>query len=409
MSTIESIDVLVEDGIVDAIVQRVKTGKEAEVYIVRKGEEYLAAKVYKERTQRNFKNNVGYMEGRLVRNSRDQRALAKRTKYGVDLAEDAWMQTEHDALFTLVAAGVRAPRPELFYEGVLLMELVLDAEGQPAPRLSEVSLTREDALAMHRDVISQVVRMLTCDLIHGDLSPFNILLAWNGPTIIDIPQVVKAAHNSQAEKFLVRDVRNVTEHFARFAPELKARVNDGYTIWRKYERRELTPDFFPPLGAVAPRREHVPAPRRESFPRSPRQGPPPQSGSRHTPQSRAAHSATADAPAVDRRPPRRDGDARPPRRDGDARPPRPQGDARPPRRDGDARPPRPQGDARPPRREGDARPPRPQGDARPPRREGDVRPPRPNGAPRPNGPSGQPRPEGGRGGRFNPRPRRDGR
>lgn len=388
MSTIESIDVLVEDGIVDAIVQRVKAGKEAEVYVVRKGEEYLAAKVYKERTQRNFKNNVGYMEGRLVRNSRDQRALAKRTKYGVDLAEDAWMQTEHDALSTLVAAGVRAPRPELFYEGVLLMELVLDPEGQPAPRLSEVSLSREEALAMHRDVIGQVVRMLTCDLIHGDLSPFNILLAWNGPTIIDMPQVVKAAHNSQAQQFLVRDVRNVTEHFARFAPELKARVHDGHTIWRKYEQRELTPEYFPPLGSAEPRREHVPAPRRESFPRGPRQGPPPQSGSRHAPQSRAAHSATSDGPLVDRRPPRRDGDARPPRRDGDQRPPRPQGDARPPR---------PQGDARPPRREGDARPPR---------REGDARPPRPNGAPRPNGPSGQPRSDGGRG-RFNPRPRRD--
>ena len=245
MSSIASIERLVEDGLVDEVVQRVKTGKEAEVWVVRKGTEFLAAKVYKERTQRNFKNNVGYMEGRLVRNSRDARAMEKRTKYGVNKAEEAWMHSEHDALVTVSHAGVRVPKPEVFYEGVLVMELVLGPDGLPAPRLIDVPLTREDALAQHQEVVSMIVKMLCCDLIHGDLSPYNILAAWNGLTIIDMPQVVKAAHNTQAEQFLVRDVKNVTEHFARYAPELKARLHDGYTVWRKYMRRELTPDYFP--------------------------------------------------------------------------------------------------------------------------------------------------------------------
>lgn len=265
MTASETIDRLVADGIVDAIIQRVKTGKEAEVFVVRKGDAFLAAKVYKERTTRTFKNNVGYQEGRAVRSTRDMRAMAKRTAYGVDKAENEWMHAEHDALVTVAAVGVRVPKPELFYEGILLMELVLAPDGQPAPRLIELAFTPEEALAHHREIIGMVIRMLMCDLIHGDLSPYNILLAWDGPTIIDMPQVVKAAHNSQAEKFLVRDVRNVTEHFAKFAPELKRRLNDGLTIWRKYERRELASDWWP--DERPPEKEPVVRPPRLGEPR----------------------------------------------------------------------------------------------------------------------------------------------
>jgi len=257
MDKTASIERLVEDGIVDQIVQRVKTGKEAEVFVVRKGEQFFAAKVYKERTQRNFRNNVGYMEGRATRNSRDMRAMAKRTKYGVDKAEAEWMSAEHDALLTAADAGIRVPRPELFYEGVLLMDLVLGTDGQPAPRLSELSFTRDEALAHHREVVGFAIKLLCKDLIHGDLSPFNVLLAWNGPTIIDLPQVVKATHNSQSEQFLVRDVRNVTQFFAKFAPELTKRIDDGYQVWRAYMKRELTPEYFPIEGVVVPAHERM--------------------------------------------------------------------------------------------------------------------------------------------------------
>ena len=275
MASTASIEALVAEGIVDEIVQRVKTGKEAEVFVVRKGADFLAAKVYKERTQRNFKNNVGYMEGRSVRNSRDMRAMQKRTGYGVAKAEEAWMLMEHDALVTATAAGVRVPRAELFYEGVLLMELVLDAHGQPAPRLSELSFTPEEAEGHHRDVVSMIVKLLCCDLIHGDLSPYNVLLAWNGPTIIDLPQVVKAAHNSQAEAFFLRDVRNVGEYFARFSPELRKRAGDGPQIWRKYVRRELAPDYFPEAGVAAPPREVEPHRPTSERPRPPKPMAPP--------------------------------------------------------------------------------------------------------------------------------------
>ncbi len=303
MNPTEMLDSLVADGIVDAVVQRVKTGKEAEVFVVRKGETFLAAKVYKERQARNFKNNAGYKEGRAVRNTRDQRAMTKGTKYGRAIAETEWMQTEHDALITAMNVGVRVPKPELYYEGILLMELVLGGDGQPAPRLIEVAFTHDEAIALHREIVGHIIKLLTCDLIHGDLSPYNVLMAWNGATIIDLPQVVKAAHNSQAEQYLVRDVRNITEHFARFAPELKKRIFDGYAIWKKYMKRELSTDYFPEEGeGQPPKREHVPAPQHQQAPRPhqpPREGPRPHAA--HAPRPHAA-PRPAPAPAPTRAP-----------------------------------------------------------------------------------------------------------
>jgi len=424
MTPVTSLDQLVADGIVDAIIQRVKTGKEAEVFIVRKGEHYFAAKVYKERTARTFKNNVGYKEGRVVRNSRDARALTKGSKYGTALSEKEWMHTEHDVLSTLMHAGCRVPKPELFYEDVLLMELVLGADGQPAPRLIEVPLSKDEAVAYHHDIVSQIIRMMTQDVIHGDLSPYNILLAWNGPTIIDLPQAVKAAHNTQAEEYLVRDVRNVTEYFSKFAPELQSRVLDGLAIWKKYAARELSTDYFPaegesqglrmqhqkrrpkgrrqpsaappppppvaaapkvePVVAAAPvpppipqRREHVPAPPRTMRPSGPR----PQqharpNGAPSQQQPVAARGPTSgyEAPRTHQpRPPGQHPNSRPQQhRDG----PRPQG----PRADqqGQAQGPRNDG-PRPPRVDG-PRPPRPDGPRPPPRRDG-PRPPNHNRPP----------------------------
>jgi len=270
-----AIERLVEDGVVDEVVQLVKTGKEAEVYVVRRGTSYLAAKVYKDRTRRAFHNNAGYREGREVRNTRDRRAMQTGTAYGRDLSEAEWLTAEHDALVALSQAGVRVPRPDLYYEGVLVMELLLAADGRPAPRLADVTPTRDEALRYHREIISMMVRMLCCDLVHGDLSPYNVLLAWDGPTIIDLPQVVKAAHNSQAEQFVLRDARNVTAHLARFAPELHRRVDDGRQIWRAYVRRELTPDFFPSEVPLVPRE------RRDGGRRPERRGPPPHAVRQH--------------------------------------------------------------------------------------------------------------------------------
>ncbi len=249
---------LLADGVIDEIVARLKSGKEADVWLVRHAGEIVAAKVYKARHARSFKNNAAYKEGRQVRNSRTQRAMDRGSRFGQAAAEDAWKAKEADALWRLHASGVRVPRPVLFYEGVLLMEVVVDADGLPAPRLVDAPPAREQAVGMYAEVRKQVVGMLACDLIHGDLSPYNVLVGWSGPVVIDVPQVVDAAHNGQAESFFLRDLQNVHRFCASLDPALRAAEGDGPEIWRAYVRRELTADFVPIGRGSEPHRPRQP-------------------------------------------------------------------------------------------------------------------------------------------------------
>ncbi len=241
-----SLESLLAEGVISEIYGRLKSGKEADVYAVCYGEDVVAAKVYKDRAQRSFKSNSTYKEGRAVRNTRSQRAMDRGSKFGQEAAEDAWKASEATALYKLHGAGVRVPTPVLFLEGVLFMELVRGHDGEPAPRLIDTELTPEQARAAYLDMLAQLVRILSCDLIHGDLSPYNVLWAAGGATIIDFPQIVSAAQNSNSESFFMRDARNILGHFAEIDRSLLARVNsDTREIWRAYVRRELTPDFLP--------------------------------------------------------------------------------------------------------------------------------------------------------------------
>lgn len=260
---VEALAPLLADGVIEAVISRLKSGKEADIFIVQHAGEVVAAKVYKERHARNFRNNAVYKEGRQVRNTRTQRAMEKGTRFGQEASEDAWKSMEVDALTKLHAAGCRVPQPIVFYEGVLLMELVIDATGHPAPRLIDAHVPKEVAAPFYADLRSQVVKMLRCDLIHGDLSPYNVMLAWNGPTIIDFPQVIGAAHNRQAEFFLQRDLQTLQQFFSEIDPSLRTRAGDAREIWRAYEKGELTDDFVP-TGKLPP--DPRPAPRREFQP-----------------------------------------------------------------------------------------------------------------------------------------------
>ena len=233
---------LLEEGLIDAVVRQLMSGKEAMVYVVRCGDETRCAKVYKEATNRSFRQAVDYTENRKVKNSRQARAMAKGTRFGREAQEAAWQSAEVDALYRLAAAGVRVPRPFNFHEGVLLMELVVDAEGDAAPRLNDVAFTADEARAHHATLIGEVVRMLAAGVIHGDLSEFNILLAADGPVIIDLPQAVDAAGNNHAQRMLLRDVQNLANFFGCFAPELLT-SQYGAEIWAHYTRGVLQPDM----------------------------------------------------------------------------------------------------------------------------------------------------------------------
>jgi RIO kinase 1 len=233
--------VLVEEGLVDTVVRQLMSGKEAAVFVVRCGDEVRCAKVYKEADQRSFRQAVDYTENRKVKNSRQARAMAKGSKFGRQAQEEAWQSAEVDALYRLAAAGVRVPKPYNFFEGVLLMELVTDAEGNAAPRLNDVLFTPEDARVHHATLLVEVVRMLGAGVVHGDLSEFNILLAADGPVIIDLPQAVDAAGNNHAQRMLLRDVENLRNFFGRFAPELLT-TDYGHEIWDLYHRGVLHPE-----------------------------------------------------------------------------------------------------------------------------------------------------------------------
>ena len=232
---------LVEDGLVDEVLSQLMSGKEAQVYVVRCGAAISCAKVYKEANKRGFKQAVQYREGRKVRNSRQARAMGKRSRYGQKETEEAWVSAEVDALYTLAAAGVRVPEPYGFVDGVLLMELVTDADGNAAPRLNDLVLTSTQARDYHTRIIAEVVRMLCAGLVHGDLSPFNVLVDSEGPVIIDLPQAVNAAGNNSAGMMLERDVDNMAVYFGHFAAEL-LKTDYGKEIWGLYESGNLQPD-----------------------------------------------------------------------------------------------------------------------------------------------------------------------
>ena len=235
---------LVDEGLIDTVVRQLMSGKEAMVYVVRCGDETRCAKIYKEATQRSFRQAVDYTENRKVKNSRSARAMAKGSKFGRQEQEAAWQSAEVDALYRLAAAGVRVPKPYNFFDGVLLMELVTDVHGDAAPRLNDVSFTPEQAMKHHAALIAEVVRMLCAGVVHGDLSEFNILLAHtpvpgntsgvDEPVIIDLPQAVDAAGNNHAQRMLLRDVGNLRDFFGQFAPAL-LKTDYGPEMWSLYQ------------------------------------------------------------------------------------------------------------------------------------------------------------------------------
>jgi RIO kinase 1 len=231
---------LLQEGLVDEVLGQLMSGKEATVYVVRCGEHQRCAKVYKDAQQRSFRQATSYRDGRKTKNSREARAMEKGTRYGREVQEKAWQNAEVDALFLLANAGVRVPQPYICTDGVLLMDLVTDADGNVAPRLNDVDFTETQALEVHAGLLEQVVRMLCAGIIHGDLSEYNILMAADGPVIIDLPQAVNAAGNNEAAVMLERDVENLTVFFGQFAPQLLG-THYGKEIWGLFEAGGLLP------------------------------------------------------------------------------------------------------------------------------------------------------------------------
>lgn len=243
---------MVEDGLIDEVIRPLMSGKEAAVFLVVAGGELRCAKVYKDAASRSFRQRADYQEGRNVRSSRTGRAISKRSRFGKAELEEAWHNAEVDALQKLASAGVRVPRCYRYDDGVLIMDLIADGLGNPAPRLVDLDLLPDEARAFHQRLLRDVVRMLCAGIIHGDLSEYNVLVDPDGPVIIDLPQAIAAASNQSARNLLLRDVENLASYLGKFAPDLRL-TDYGRELWHLYESGRLTPDT--PLTGRFQRRE----------------------------------------------------------------------------------------------------------------------------------------------------------
>ncbi|MEZ4393379.1 MAG: RIO1 family regulatory kinase/ATPase [Polyangiales bacterium] len=387
MALPDSLVSLLEDGVIDTVERRLLSGKEASVYVVSRRGELLAAKVYKAVERRTFKATASYTEGRnQTRNSRDQRAMSKRSNYGRELAEESWRDMEFRALYNADAAGVRVPKPILLYGDVLLMELLVDEHGEPAPRLADTELDPHDAEPMFREVFRQVRLLLGTGKVHGDLSAFNILLTKAGPTIIDMPQVVDAPGNNLARDILTRDLQNVVGHLARFDARLLRFRHCGEALWRHYQMGSLDDATQPQEGSV--RGERHAGGRREQLAERGRMGRA-DSEFRQNQRPPGSHSPSHHEPRREgvavrqgHNPPRREGPP-PPQSRRDGPPPQQRRDGPPPQSRRDGPPPQSRRDGPPPPRRAGPPPPRRDGPP-PPRRDGPP-PPRRDGPPPPQG------------------------
>jgi RIO kinase 1 len=222
-----------DNNLIGDVIARVKGGKEANVYVCvarpHVGVELLAGKLYRPRMHRNLKNDAEYraggelvgQDGKALRKEREQRAVAKRTKVGLQMLHQSWLSNEYGALMTLHAAGALVPKPHSNSENAILMEY-LGERGQPAQTLNHITLSGHDEARRLFDVVVDNIRlMLSKNVIHGDLSAYNIMY-WSGEMrIIDFPQAVNPYRNPHAYKFFARDVERVCQYFEPYGIDAK--------------------------------------------------------------------------------------------------------------------------------------------------------------------------------------------
>jgi RIO kinase 1 len=203
----------------DAELGVLKTGKEADVHLLRRfrpGTDesvLLAAKRYRSSDHRSFHRDSEYLEGRRVRESRQNRAMASRSAFGRNLIAEQWAVAEFTALSRLWTAGLPVPYPVQLDGTEVLLEFLGDADGVAAPRLAQLRPEPDELRALWDGLLAALCTLAAAGFGHGDLSAYNVLVHRGEPILIDLPQVVDLAANPRGADFLARDVRNITDWF----------------------------------------------------------------------------------------------------------------------------------------------------------------------------------------------------
>jgi RIO kinase 1 len=227
------------DGLIEDVLYPIKSGKEATVYCCRAGPkldaDLVAAKIYKPKAFRSFRDDSVYREGRVILDSRARRAAAKRTGFGHKVQSALWTNHEWEVLTTLHAAGADVPKPLAHSPGGILLEFIGDGDAA-APVLKEVALSAAEAEAVFDRLLDNVQLWLAYNIVHGDLSAYNVLYLAGDPVVIDFPQACDPRFNTNAFRLLTRDIENLGRYFERFGAQPRDAFGLAERYWATWER-----------------------------------------------------------------------------------------------------------------------------------------------------------------------------
>jgi RIO kinase 1 len=202
-------------GFLDELISGIKTGKEASVFLGRNSEGLVAVKVYTDLRVRSFKRDGSYRAGRFIGNSRLEKAIEQGSQKGLDAHQILWVQEEFRQMKQLYQHGVSVPRAIAVNGISLIMEFIGDENGNPAPRISDLKMEKEEAAEAFRQSVENLRQIVKSGRVHGDYSTFNILWHHQQAVVIDFPQVMEVKNNLNAQHFLERDVRSLCKSFRK--------------------------------------------------------------------------------------------------------------------------------------------------------------------------------------------------
>ncbi len=237
------VEPFIEEGFITEVLRPLSSGKEATIHLCRAGEfapghDLVTLKAYRARERRDFRNHQTYTAGRVVR-GRPGRAIATKTRFGREVDDALWQGHEWETLRALHAVGVAVPTPIITFGSAILMEYIGDRSGS-APQLKDLSPDPGEARDLFDQTMREIERMLFHNVVHGDLSPFNLLVWQDRVRVIDLPQAVDPRFNPNAWDLLERDLRNVGTWFARYGVDLDV-ASTAADLRVGFEFAELVP------------------------------------------------------------------------------------------------------------------------------------------------------------------------